>query len=181
MRRRRKPLLPLLPRRRYARWLCPRPGRVLSTRRHHRHRLLPASRPEWLPQAPAFSVANRYLTGVLKPDRAALRLVRRVDPAASRIKAHPASLPAQACIPADRVPNIPPVQDLPAPVPVVRADLAHVQGSEHVPALALRVRAVSAQVRAALRLQAKRRALLVLPDRLVAAAASSIPRPKKAR
>ena len=128
------------------------------------------------------------MTGVLKAAvleavsavvRAALRHVRRVVLAASRIRARPASSPV--LIRADRVRSILRVRDLPALAPAVRAALVRVLVLAHGRDLALRVPVDLAQVPADRRLRAKLRALRVLRDRRVAVDASSIPRPKKAR
>jgi hypothetical protein len=127
------------------------------------------------------SAASQFLTAVHKPAQAALRLVRRVVRAASRIRVAPASLPARALTRADHVPSILPVQDLPALAPADRADRVRALALAHVRDLALRVPVASAQDRAEHRPRAKLHALRVLLGRRGAVAASSTPRLKKAR
>jgi hypothetical protein len=175
----RKLSFPLLPFHRCARWSCLRLGRALFTRLRHRRRLRPHQRLEPMPQAS--NVASQSSTVVRKPDRAALRHVPRAGPADTKIRVRLGSSRAQALTPAGRVPSILRGQDLPVPVPVVQEVQAHVLALAHVPASALHVPVVLALGQAVLRLQARHRAHRVLRGRRVAVAASSTPRPRKAR
>ena len=107
-----------------------------------------------------------------------LLLVLRVAPAAIRGRARPVSSPAAL------VPSIPLVPDSQAQVLAVPAAQVRVPASEPaqvVAVSALRVRVALALDREALRLPEKLRVRNVLQVRRVAAAVSSIPRPKKAR
>jgi len=126
-----------------------------------------------------FSAASRSSIAVLKPGPAALRLDRRAVRADSRIRALRGN--SLALIRVDRVPSIPRVLVLPVLGRAVREALAAVLALALAPVSALRVPVALALDQADLRLRVKLHALLVLPDRRVAVAASSTPRLKKAR
>src|SRR5579859_4977349 len=131
-----------------------------------------------MPQAPEFSAAGPSSRGPAAPEAgpAASLLVLRA--AATRVREPQASSPV---VPAARVPSIQPVPALSAQARAAPADQALVPASAPALALADPVLAAALAHPAELpRLPAKLRALRVPPARLVAVAASSIPRPKKA-
>ena len=134
---------------------------------------------------PVFNAASRSSTVAPRADPAAVqavapvatRPVRRVVPAASRIRVRLAN--SQAVL----VPSIRLVPVLPALAPAVRAARVHVPALALAPVASRVVLALVAleRVQVVRHLRVKRRAHHVLPGRQEAVDVSSIRRPKKAR